>query len=108
GPQMNSLHACLIPEGPHRGEVLVWDGNVGVVRFLQPWSIVNPFWEPNNRFSNPFVAGGGSGYRFHNGLLQMPPDPVDPTRPAGELFCGGKTWLPDGRLFVAGGTSAYP
>jgi hypothetical protein len=26
----------------------------------------------------------------------------------GDLFCSGHTWLPDGRLFVAGGNTRYP
>src|SRR3972149_4315393 len=26
----------------------------------------------------------------------------------GDLFCSGHVWLPDGRLFVAGGNTMYP
>ncbi len=95
--RVNALHANLIPAGPHRGRVLVWDGNltsnVGV-RTHQPWSIVDPNWVPN-----------GPGHRFYNGALPMP---MQGSVPVAELFCCGQTWTADGRLMTAGGTSAYP
>ena len=95
--RVNALHSCVIPVGPHRGEVLVWDGNLhGIgVRQKQPWSIVNPSWQPF-----------GPGYRFHNGILLMPTDAQGVV--LGELFCAGQCWMPDGRLLVAGGTRRYP
>ncbi len=108
-PGFNALHACLIPDGPHRGEVLVWDGNLDLlpVRQFQPYAIVNPYW-PN---PNPFSAGGSSpnvGYRFYNGLIDLRvPNGSGGFTSRGELFCGGKTWLPDGKLLTAGGTSTY-
>ncbi|MBX3463166.1 MAG: DUF1929 domain-containing protein [Planctomycetes bacterium] len=100
----SAVHACVIPSGPHRGEVLVWDGNLTLVgtRAYQPCAIVNPYWPS----PNPFVPGGGSGYRFHNWLLPVPLDSSG--QPMGELFCAGQRWLSDGRLFVAGGTKRYP
>jgi hypothetical protein len=99
GQRFGVVHACLIPSGPHRGEVLVWDGNHTLIgtRAYQPWSIVNPYFPG----PNPFVAGGGSAYRFHNATLQMPAG-------EGELFCNGQRWMADGRLFAAGGTRVYP
>ncbi|HEU4418210.1 MAG TPA: hypothetical protein VFT55_04685, partial [Planctomycetota bacterium] len=50
GQGMNTVHVCLIPSGVHRGEVLVWDGNLfnHPVRAFQPWSIVNPYWPALN------------------------------------------------------------
>ena len=81
----------------------MWDGNltnVGV-REYQAWAIVNPYW-PN---PNPFVAGGGGGYRFYNALE---PSPLVGTEREGDFFCAGQRWLSNGRLFVAGGTRKYP
>jgi len=108
--RLNVVHACLIPSGVHRGEVLVWDGNLTNIgtRFVpgssppvpyQPWSIVNPYWpQPNPNFwpGMPAVQ-----YRFHNSLLMTP-------QGEGDLFCAGHCWMADGRLAVAGGTKQYP
>lgn len=106
GPQngFSAVHACVIPSGPHRGEVLVWDGNLTLVgtRAYQPCAIVNPYYPS----PNPFVPGAGIGSKFHNWLLEVPLDPSG--QPMGELFCAGQRWLSDGRLFVAGGTKRYP
>jgi hypothetical protein len=101
GQGMNTVHVCLIPAGVHRGEVLVWDGNLTNygVRAWQPWSIVNPYWPSPN--PNLWPGQTTPQYRFHNGLLQMPTG-------QGELFCAGQCWMADGRLLVAGGTNSYP
>ena len=101
GQGMNTVHVCLIPSGPHRGEVLVWDGNLTEYgsRNYQPWSIVNPYWPALN--PNLWQGQAATQYRFHNGLVPMPSG-------EGELFCAGQDWMPDGRLLVAGGTKKYP
>ena len=99
GSRFQSIHTCLIPVGPYRGCLLMWDGNLTLVgtRAYQPWAIVNPY----GPGGNPFVAGGGSLFTFHNAVLQMPAG-------LGELFCAGQRWTADGRLLVAGGTRVYP
>jgi len=104
---MNTVHVCLIPSGVHRGEVLVWDGNLFYygVRFYQPWSIVNPYWPSPNPNYWPGQQPMPYQYRFHNGLLQMP---VVGGVLQGELFCAGQCWMADGRLLVCGGTARYP
>jgi hypothetical protein len=101
GQRMNTVHVCLIPAGVHRGEVLVWDGNLGNygVRAFQPWAIVNPYWPAAN--PNYWPGQPTAQYRFHNALLAMPVG-------QGELFCAGQCWMPDGRLLVCGGTKSYP
>ncbi|HEU4420608.1 MAG TPA: galactose oxidase early set domain-containing protein [Planctomycetota bacterium] len=101
GQRMNTVHVCLIPAGVHRGEVLVWDGNLTNygVRTHQPWAIVNPYWPAAN--PNHWPGQPTTQYRFHNALLPMPPG-------QGELFCAGQCWMPDGRLLVCGGTKSYP
>ena len=101
GQGMNTVHAALIPSGVHRGEVLVWDGNLTNygTRAYQPWSIVNPYWPALN--PNFWPGQTTPQYRFHNATIAMPAG-------QGELFCASAAWLPDGRLFVAGGTKRYP
>ena len=103
GNRMNTVHCCLIPAGLHRGEVLVWDGNLTQygTRAYQPWSIVNPYWPAPNPNLWPGQASQQNQYRFHNATIAMPAG-------MGELFCAGQAWLADGRLFVAGGTKQYP
>ncbi len=101
GQGMNTVHVCLIPSGVHRGEVLVWDGNLFNygTRAYQPWAIVNPYWPSLN--PNSWPGQSATQYRFHNATLQMPPG-------QGEMFCAGQDWMADGRLLVAGGTKEYP
>lgn len=101
GQGMNTVHVCLIPSGIHRGEVLVWDGNLTAygTRAYQPWSIVNPYWPALN--PNGWPGQSATQYRFHNATIAMPVG-------QGELFCAGQDWMPDGRLLVAGGTKLYP
>ena len=101
GQGMNTVHVCLIPSGFHRGEVLVWDGNLTAygTRTYQPWSIVNPYWPALN--PNAWPGQSSTQHRFYNATIAMPAG-------QGELFCAGQDWLPDGRLLVAGGTKQYP
>lgn len=83
----NAVHMALIPVGPKRGQVLVWDepdGPSSPGSWMQRWSIVDP--APTPAFENHELA-------MPNGL--------------GDLFCSGHCWLPDGTLFVAGGTTRY-
>lgn len=88
----NAIHMALIPVGPYRGHVLVWDKAETQLRPHQRWSIVNPYWTP-----------GSGQLRFRNFFLPMPQ-----TASTGDLFCAGHAWGRDGRLFVAGGTAIYP
>ena len=59
GPMFNAVHMCLIPKGPHRGKVLVWDRRLILAKTpgfvtqgpddyysLQPWAIVDPDPQP--------------------------------------------------------------
>lgn len=58
-----------------------------------------------------FFAGSGNDelyttgfrsavYDYENGTFHIPPTPID-------VFCAGQSFLPDGRLLVAGGTERY-
>ncbi|MGE3174756.1 MAG: galactose oxidase-like domain-containing protein [Planctomycetota bacterium] len=91
-PRFNAIHMALVPVGPHRGRVLVWDKAEVALRPYQRWSIVDPTWAP-----------GCGRPRFRNFFLSMPQ-----AAQTGDLFCAGHAWLRDGRLFVAGGTALYP
>ncbi len=91
-PKFNAIHMALIPVGPHRGKVLVWDKAEVALRPYQRWSIIDPTW-----------SLGSGQWHFRNFFLQMPA-----AAQSGDLFCAGHVWLRDGRLFVAGGTATYP
>ena len=90
-PRFNALHMSLIPVGPYRGQVVVWDKAPVALEPYQRWAIVDPNWT---------AAGGGIGFR--NFFLDMPSGTQ-----TGDLFCAGHAWMRDGRLFVAGGTAIY-
>jgi hypothetical protein len=88
GGQFNAVHLSLIPSGPHRGKVLAWDRAADTAASAkQRWSIIDP---------NPVGAAV-----FKNFELVMP-------NHQGDLFCSGHTWMSNGDLFVAGGTTLYP
>ena len=86
--KFNAIHASLIPKGPNRGHVLVWDAvnygcaHVGETRILR-YAIVDPVTKT-----------------FQNRIICLPPD-------QGDLFCAGHAWLPDGDLLVVGGTEEH-
>lgn len=87
-PHFNAIHAALIPEGPQRGRILTWNSLHGTGGSLahQDWAVID--------FSIPGAP------TFQNESLAMPAN-------EGDLFCAGFAWTPDGKLFVAGGTSQY-
>ncbi len=85
-----AIHMALIPKGPNRGKVIVWDAGGNPPQggsFVQRWSIVDP------------AAPGGPAFQNFN--LQLPGG-------GGDLFCSAHAWTANGDLFVAGGTSTYP
>ncbi|MFN0144276.1 MAG: galactose oxidase-like domain-containing protein [Mycobacterium sp.] len=103
-----AVHSSLIPVGPRRGKVLFWDRSSAFACYSgypvpgnanrdQRWVICDPetgtaeyfFWTIPAASSAPVIR----------------PIPGFPTFTTGGqgLFCSGHCWLPDGRLFVAGG-----
>jgi len=108
--KFNAIHMSLIPKGPCRGHVLVWNrypvyvdvgstysSGTGGSRYwaCQAWSIVNP-------------DDNAPAPRFRNFLLPLTPTggvapTLGMTLQAGALFCSGHAWTPAGELFVAGG-----
>ncbi len=78
------------PDGP-LGKVIVWDKQSDTTHFGPgPW---------DQRFS--VGAPEATPPYFDNYSIVIPAG-------LGDLFCAGHTWMPDGRLFVAGGTIKYP
>jgi hypothetical protein len=92
----NSLDANGNPDG----KVIVFDNN-GANQNLgsaSPWpqrfSVLRPEAAPAAGYTWPTGS-------FANYVVMIPPG-------YGDMFCSGHVWLPDGRLFVAGGNSRYP
>lgn len=73
---------------PNTNDVIVWDRDTSNMQVAGGWL---------QRYS----VGNPETHAFTNGIWTMPVG-------FGDLFCAGHTWLPDGRLFVAGGTTRYP
>ncbi|MCU0865331.1 MAG: galactose oxidase early set domain-containing protein [Planctomycetes bacterium] len=110
--RFNAIHMCLIPKGPYRGHVLVWNRHAVVLRpgngfdpnnfwAFQAWSIVNPSVNaPAPRFRN---------YLLPIGPVTLPPGVTlpDATNPidVADLFCTGHAWSHRGDLIVAGGAT---
>lgn len=99
-PSFNGAHMALIPKGPHRGKILVWNIQpviatpqpANVLWAFQAFSIIDP--APN------------AVPRFRNFLLPIEPVQTGPNGPFGsDLFCAGHAWSPFGDLIVVGGTS---
>ncbi len=89
-PDFHAIHMSLIPTGPHKGKVLVWDadgwycGDTPSPIYVR-WSVIDPELDQlnPNKFANYWLRIDGG---------------------KGDLFCAGHVWDRDGRLFVAGGT----
>jgi len=82
-------------------------GNPGLDYFLDPVAITPVlFWYPVAPPMDPFyarsVAYGYVRYLFDSDAW----NPLTPTWPVYDLFCAGHAFLPDGRLFIAGGNTS--
>ncbi len=95
-----AAHMSLIPTGPYRGSVVVWGGYVQY-KDLPPWkhywSIVRIRDAQNQNLIHPTII---------NHQFDLPVDSAG--SPFGDIFCSGHSWMADGRMFVAGGSSRYP
>lgn len=90
----NAVHLALVPVGPQRGSVFTMD---------QGFPEEYPMQLQRMALIDLRVPGAP---KFSNFELPMPVTDPDV---GFELFCSGHAWLPDGRLFIAGGTlSAEP
>lgn len=104
----NAIHMALIPKGPLKGKVLVWNRfPVALVPgdpydsthywTFQGWSIIDPDW-----------TTASTTPRFRNFLLPIEPWgttlPQPPTT-LRSIFCSGHAWSQNGDLIVAGGAT---
>ncbi len=102
---MNAIHMVLIPAGPHRGKVLVWDRGP-LLGFASPFPPAGHLWS-FQAYAIVDAALAPDGLRFHNFFLPLDATPWPPPSPAPvprDLFCAGHAWAPAGHLVVAGGT----
>lgn len=76
------------PSNP--GQVIAWDRNSAntVLGTGVPWP-------------QRFTVGAPETGVFSNYIISIPAG-------FGDIFCSGHVWMPDGKLFVAGGTTQYP
>ncbi len=92
-PQKNdrifkALHLALIPQPEaNAGLVIGYDSQDQSGNWSQRWTILDPSTDPPTVLWNDELVIQGAG--------------------TGNLFCSGHAWTPDGRLFVAGGTTKY-
>jgi hypothetical protein len=94
GTKLRAMHMALIPPpSPLAGRVLVWDGEENSAfppNGKQIWCIIKP------------EALNSDPDKFWNFELTIPPNGSEQR----SFACAGHSWLPDGRLLVAGGTSS--
>ncbi len=118
GRMFNAIHMCLIPKGPHRGKVLVWNGDAVLAKApafvtlgpndwmaFQAWAIVDPSppTPTSIQFENYFLPIEQINSNVPGFVDQVAePDGVP------NLFCAGHAWTPYGDLVVAGGTRFSP
>jgi hypothetical protein len=100
-----AINLAVIPyrQGVAANDVVVaWDA-----QWHDP-SLVTPAagWYQRYTVGNPEVPAS-----FKNRFVRIPRGPATAAEPngmfLGDLFCSSQCWLPDGRLFIAGGNAQY-
>ncbi|MBI5851537.1 MAG: DUF1929 domain-containing protein [Planctomycetes bacterium] len=81
-----AINMAVIPNQPDPGKVIVWE--------------LNSTQSGNGQWTQRFAVGSPETGAFDNYVVTLPAG-------FGDLFCSGHVWLPDGRLFVAGGNRKY-
>jgi hypothetical protein len=92
----NAINLAVIPGvGSNPNDVVIaWDSQ------FQP-----PPTSPVVAWPQRFTVGNPESRKFANFTVTVPFGPLSEFY--GDLFCAGHCWLPDGRLFVAGGNTQY-
>lgn len=105
--RFKAIHCSLIPKGPHRGRLLLWDGSIVVAscnatnQELFSWQcLVILDLDPDAEI------------RCRNYMIPINPVDIDPSPTATlnyylSLFCAGHAWTEFGDLVIAGG-NAWP
>lgn len=91
----NAFHSSVIPSGPFQGWIVAWMPmtSAGASPGYQFWSLIKP------------ETDAMGPRQFWNFQLDTTDETIGET--PRDLACAGHCWLPDGRLFVAGGTENY-
>ncbi len=105
-----AVHGSVIPVGPHRGKVLVWDRSASDMCALvngitgdrdQRWAIVDP--ETGVAIFERWKIPSSAAPPVHGGPFTYPGTNITITNGDQGLFCAGHCWLPDGTLITVGG-----
>lgn len=95
--RFEAVDMALIPKGPYRGAVMVFDYEPACAPGWTRFAIVDPLRKRS------LVTARGS-FDFLDAWLDI--DSTAPELERNELFCAGHAWTAEGDLFVAGGTKA--
>lgn len=104
-----AVHMALIPKGPNRGKVLVWN-DLPVLAKVPAFDPTLPATEWWAFQAYAIIDPNPASPQFQNFLLPFERcDPFAPgshsTPAASDLFCSGHTWTRFGDLVVVGGTT---
>lgn len=114
----NAVHMSVIPKGPYRGMVLVWN-NLPVLAVENPWMVPSlpaasqPWLIPVQAYQAYAIVDPADqpldGIRYRNFVVPIgDPFEIDPAQlpydNGQNLFCAGHAWSPFGDLVVVGGT----
>ena len=111
GRSFNAIHMAVIPKGPYRGHVLVWD-DTNILATQNPPIAGIPVLAANE--VQPFQAyaiidpadAPLGGIRYRNFLVPIGEPFVPGAASVGmNLFCAGHAWSPHGDLIIAGGSN---
>ena len=107
GTYFEAINMAVIPNlspqgvsGPPDQVVIAWDNE-----FHTPTGTPS-----TTAWNQRFTVGNPETGAFSNRLVTIPLVPATGSQPAkfyGDLFCSGHVWLPNGKLFVAGGCTQY-
>jgi hypothetical protein len=109
GRSFNAVHMAVIPKGPYRGMVVVFNLEP-VLAKLSPYAVpalTATEYQPYQAYAvvDPADSPLG-GVRYRNFLVPIG-DPLIPQNPlviSRHIFCGGHAWSPYGDLIFGGGT----
>jgi hypothetical protein len=104
--RFKAIHCSLIPKGPHRGRLLLWDASPVIAKCTATGS---SWWS-----WQCFVIldlDPDAEIRCRNYMIPINPVVANPAPPFGSyylsLFCSGHAWTENGDLVIAGG-NAWP
>jgi hypothetical protein len=104
--RFKAVHCSLIPKGPHRGRLLLWDGSPVIARCT---ATSNQWWSWQSIVILDLAPN--APIRCRNYILPVAPI-IDPAVPGlnvyKSFFCSGHAWTEYGDLVIAGGNIWLP